>query len=191
MQSDEIRNAWQTQGSGAAPPTLEELRKKGEKFRSTIAKRNRREYVAMALMIPYFSYLAWTARPLLMRVGNGLIVAALVYIAYQLHRRTAISSGPGESSWQTCLAFHRAELVRQRDALRGVWKWYLGPLLPGIAAIEASFCMANFRKSGRAGLVSLVWPGIMALIVWWIGRLNLRKGAASIQRQIDELEMLR
>ena len=117
MQTDDIRHAWQAQGSGAAPLPLEELRRKGEQFRSTITRRNRREYVAMALMAPYFSYFAWRVHPWLMRVGNGLLVAALFYIAYQLHRRTAISADPSEASWQSCMAFHRAELIRQRDAL--------------------------------------------------------------------------
>ena len=189
MQSDDIRHVWQAQGSGAAPLPIEELRKRGEKFRSTIVRRNRREYIAITLMVPYFSYFAWTARPLLMRMGNGLIVAALFYIAYQLHRRTAISSGPEELPRQSCLAFYRAELVRQRNALRGVWKWYLGPLLPGIATIAASLCSASFRKSALAGLISVAWVGAMALFVWWIARLNLRNGAGRIQREIDELEI--
>ena len=60
MQNNDIRNLWQAQGSADAPLTLEELRKKGEKFRTTIARRNLREYIGVALMVPYFSYFAWT-----------------------------------------------------------------------------------------------------------------------------------
>jgi hypothetical protein len=188
MQTDDIRRAWQAQGSGAAPLPLEELRRKGEHFRSAIARRNRREFIAIALMIPYFGYFAWTVHPLLMRVGNGLIVAALFYIAYQLHRRTAITVDPSEASRQTCLAYHRAELVRQRDALLGVWRWYLAPLFPGIATIAASLCVASFRRSALAGLISVACFGVIALLVWWIARLNLRNGAEKIQRLLDELE---
>lgn len=187
MPNDDICNLWQGQGPGAAPPTLEELRRKGERFRSQIAWRNVREYVVAALMIPYFGYFVWTSRVPLMRVGNGLMIAGLLYMALQLHRRAAAADAPAEMAWKTCLEFHRAQLERQRDALASVWKWYLGPLVPGLATILAFGCMAGFRRSVLAGMGSIVVGGLMALALWWLGWVN-RKAAARIQRQIDALE---
>jgi len=187
MQNDEICNLWQAQGSGPAPLTLEELRRKGGKFRSQIARRNLREYVVTALMMPYFAYFAWTSRLPAMRMGNGLMMAGLLYMAYQLHRRAAAGEAPAEMAWKTCVAFHRAELERQRDALGGVWKWYLGPLVPGLATILGAGCMAGFQRSTLAGMVALAASGVVALGMAWIGRLNMRT-AAGIQRQIDALD---
>jgi hypothetical protein len=187
MQNDDIRNLWQAQGSGDAPLTLEELRKKGAKFRTTIARRNLREYVAVALMVPYFIYFAWTAGLPLMRVGNGLLAAALLYMAYQLHRRAPASPASGELAWKNCLAFHRAQLERQRDALSGIWSWYLGPLIPGFVMVSIAISIPLFHKSIRAGLLSLIWVVLPAVVFWQVARIN--KGAAArIQRQIDELE---
>ena len=54
--------------------------------------------------------------------------------------------------------------------------------------IAASLCVTSFRKSPLKGLISVLWVGVMALLVWSIARLNLRKGAEKIQREIDELE---
>jgi len=187
MPNNDIRNLWQAQGSADAPLTLEELRKKGAKFRTTIARRNLREYVLIALMAPYFSYFAWTARLPLMRVGNGLLAAALLYMAYQLHRRASASPAPGELAWRSCLAFHRAQLERQRDALSGVWSWYLGPLIPGFATIAIAIAIPLFHKSIPAGLLSFLWVAVPAVVLWWVARLN-KGAAAKIQRQIDELE---
>jgi hypothetical protein len=186
MQNNDIRNLWQAQGSADAPLTLEELRQKGEKFRTTIARRNLREYIGVALMVPYFSYFAWTSRLPLMRVGNGLLVAALLYMAYQLHRRASASSTPGELAWQSCLAFHRAQLERQRDALSGIWRWYLGPLIPGFATIAIAISIPLFHRSIGAGLLSFLWIAFPALVLWQVARCN-RGAAAKIQRQIDEL----
>jgi hypothetical protein len=187
MQNDDIRSLWQAQGSGDAPLTLEELRKKGAKFRTTIARRNLREYAAVALMAPYFSYFAWTARLPLMRVGNGLLAAALLYMAYQLHRRASASPAPEEMAWKSCLAFHRSQLERQRDALRGIWSWYLGPLIPGFATVAIAISIPVFRKSIGAGLLSFLWVAIPAVVLWQVARIN-KGAAAKIQRQIDELE---
>jgi hypothetical protein len=187
MPNDDIRSLWQAQGSADAPLTLEELRKQGAKFRTTIARRNRREYVAIALMVPYFSYFAWTAQLPLMRVGNGLLAAALLYMAYQLHRRASASAALGEMAWQSCLAFHRAQLERQRDALRGIWSWYLGPLIPGFVTIAIAIAIPLFHKSIRAGLLSFIWVVFPAVVLWQVARIN-KGAAAKIQRQIDELE---
>ena len=187
MQSDDMRNVWQAQGSETAPLTLEELRTKAARFNTRIAHRNLREYAIMALLVPYFCYFAWTARLPLMRVGNGLLAAALLYMAYQLHRRASASPAHGELAWQSCLAFHRAQLERQRDALSGIWSWYLGPLIPGFATITIAIAIPLFHRSIAAGLSSFLWIVLPAIGLWWIARIN-KRAAAKIQRQIDELE---
>ena len=188
MESDDMRNIWQSQG-GNGPVNLDELRRTAGKFRKTIARRNLREYVAIVLMVPYFSYFAWTSRLPLMRVGNGLIVAGLLYIAYELHRRASASSAPGELGWESCLAFHRAQLERQRNALSGIWKWYIGPLVPGLAMVCAAISQPMFRKSLAAGLLSLTWIAVPGAVFWMVARLN-KDAAAKLQRQIDELETM-
>jgi hypothetical protein len=190
MPNDDICKIWQTQGPAPAPPPLEELRKKAGKFRSRIARRNFREYLVSALLLPYFGYCAWTARfPMMTRAGNGLMMAGLVYMMYQLHKRASASAAPGDMGWKTCVAFHRAELERQRDALGGVWKWYLGPLVPGLATIAAAGCVAAFRRSTLAGMLTLLLSGAIALGMVWLGRLN-QKAAVKIQKQIDALDAL-
>jgi hypothetical protein len=187
MQNDDICHVWQAQGSGSAPLTIDELREKSEKFRSQIARRNLREYLVTALMMPYFGYFAWTTPLPVMRVGHVLMMAGLLYMVYQLHRRAAAADAPAEMAWKTCVAYHREELERQRDALDSVWKWYLGPLVPGLATILAAGCIAAFPRSTVAGILTLAGGGAVALLLWWIGRLN-QKAAARIQRQIDALE---
>jgi hypothetical protein len=121
-----------------------------------------------------------------MRAGNILMIGGLLYMAYQLHRRAAASDSPADLGWNTCLAFHRAELERQRDALASVWRWYLGPLMPGLAVLMGAGCIAGFRHSALAGMLSLMVVGVVALALRWMGRVN-RKAAAGIQRQIDAL----
>jgi len=187
MLSDDICKVWQSQGAGPSPLTIEEIRAKAGEFRSLIARRNFREYLASGLMVPYFAYCAWRTPLPLMRVGNLLEVAGLAYMAYQLHRRAAAASeAPAELALNTCADFYRGQLERQRDALSGVWKWYLGPLVPGLATILAASCIAAFHRSVLAAMLALAVGGVVALALWGLGRVN-QKAAAGIQRQIDGL----
>ena len=189
MESDDMRDVWQAQGSGAAPVTLEELRKRGKKFRSRIVWRNIREYVAAAVVVGWFGHGAWAGRSRLERIGDALVVAGALYVSFELHRRAAAAPAPGEWSRQNCLDFHRAQLIRQRDALASVWKWYIGPLVPGLAILMAQGCVTAFEHSLAVGLLSLVPLGAVALTLWFVGWLN-KRAAAKIQRQIDQLETL-
>ena len=185
--SDDMRNLWQAQGSGAAPLTLEELRAKAVKFNTRIARRNLREYAAVVVVVLWYGYGVWRAPALLMRVGDALVVAGAIYLAFELHRRAAASRTPGALAWQSCVDFHRAELVRQRDALSSVWKWYIGPLVPGLAVLLAPGCVTAFRHSVPTGLLSLTPVGVVALVLWLVVWVN-KKAASKLQRQIDALE---
>jgi hypothetical protein len=149
--------------------------------------RNRREYLAVAAVVLWFGYGAWASPVASMRVGDAMVVAGALYVACELHRRAAASPAPRELAGQSCLAFHRAQLARQRDALRSVWKWYIGPFVPGLAVVLAPGCVACFRRSAAIGLLSLIPVAAVALLLWLVGRLNGR-AAAGIQRQIDALE---
>ena len=187
MQNDDVCNLWQAQGSGPAPLTLEELRRKSDRFHSMIARRNLREYLVTALLVLFFGYFAWSSKAPLMRAGYGLTVAGLFYMAYQLHRQASAADVPAEMALKTCAAFHRAELERQREALRSVWKWYLGPMVPGLAMVMAPGVIAGFHRSPWIGIVTLVPVGVVALVFWWVGKLNA-KAAAWIQQQLEALD---
>jgi cytochrome c oxidase subunit IV len=186
---DDMCNVWQNQGPGPAPPPLEEIHRKAGKLHSQIFWRNIRESVVSALLVPYFGYCAWTARLPLAQVGNGLMVAGLLYMVYQLHRKASSAAAPADLGWKSCVAFYRAELERQRDALLSVWKWYLGPLVPGLATILAGASIAGFHRSTLIGMVAILPAGLVALLFWGVGRLN-RKAAGQLQKQIDALDAL-
>ena len=88
----------------------------------------------------------------------------------------------GRASW---LAFRRAELVRQRDLLRSIWLWYLGPFIPGLVVLIAAFARTSYVHAHPAVLlIDLLLFGAIFLA---IGRVNAR-GARKLQEQIDELD---
>jgi hypothetical protein len=87
------------------------------------------------------------------------------------------------------VASYRAQLIRQRDALRSVGAWYLAPFAPGMALLMLGRWFA-FRPADRPigldHMIILLSSAIVALGFFVVWLLNQR-GADWLQRRIDEL----
>jgi hypothetical protein len=177
---------WQTQPSDAPGPSLEDLRRRATQFERQIARRNAREYVATAAAAACFVVIFWRSSDALERLGAALVVGGLLYLVWQLRSRGAPLQLPAELGQTTGLDFLRRDLARQRDLLRGVWRWYLGPPLPGMAVLLIAAARAT---SGTPGAL---WPigvaaAMVTLVFAAIWSVNLR-AANALQARIDELD---
>jgi hypothetical protein len=181
--SRDPRELWQRQAVEATAPSLAKVREEAGAFGRTIRSRNRREYVAAALVMLFFGWRAVGAERAWERTGLLLIVAGTIYVTLQLARRGSARTPPAEAS---CLDYHRAELERQRDLLRGVWSWYLLPLVPGLAVLLGGQVLAHPGSAWRVAVAAL----FCALLFAGIGWIN-RRAALELERQIDELEVSR
>ena len=188
MSEQELHRLWRDQPAAAESFDPQELRRKADDWHRVVSKRNRREYVAGAIAALAFLWFAVSAHDAWTRIGCITAIAGLVIALYQLHRRAAAAE-PDPAEFGTPVALHyRAELCRQRDALRSVWLWYIAPLLPGPAIMLLGPYMSG--RSAGGGLNDLIgfliFAVIMALILW------LNSYAASrIQRRIDQLDRSR
>jgi len=179
---DDLKNVWQNQTVEANQMSLDELRRKAGKFQKRIRNRNLREYAASAFAVAAFGYYIWRFPPL--RLGSGLMIAATLYMVYQLHTRGAAKTVPAALGMGTCRDFHRRELEQQRDLLRDIWKWYLLPCVPGLLAFLAVPVM--YLAPGKwLGVVPLIL--LCAVFFYGIASLNQR-AARRLQQQIDELD---
>lgn len=180
----EARRLWQDHENPeeAIEMTTAELAERAEALQTRVRRRNRLEYAAALLVAVVFAAYCWTAPGWITRVGAGLVVLGTALVAHALHRRGGARALPGDPAvdW---LAFQRRELVRQRDLLRDVWRWYLGPLVPGLAMFLAGIAVEVPGAGVPALLTAAGTAGVFALI--WL--LNAR-AAARLQRQIEMLD---
>ena len=91
-----------------------------------------------------------------------------------------------------CLNFHRRELERHRDLVRGLWRWTLVPLLPWAALISVGRWIGASPPGRSAALDHLI---ILASAVFMLETGTLiwlwqQHRADRLQDQIDELDAL-
>lgn len=185
MNDDDLQQLWQAQPAPAVSTFDEQdLARRARAFQRNVRIRNAVETVAAVLVVCCFGFYLWAFPQPLMRLGSALTIAATCFVTWQLHRRAA-SRPPAADASLPSRAFHRAQLVRQRDALRSVWLWYVAPFVPGMVlfrwGVEAQLgAAAPFARGLGANL------GIAAVLVL-VAAVNLL-AARRLQKQIDQLD---
>lgn len=179
---DDARLLWREQAVPALQPLpADALAAQARQLQYTVGRRNRRETVAAALVAVVFLAYAWVFPHWLTKLGALLTVAGVGVMLWQLRRRASVRSAP-EALGASLLQFHRAELARQRDALRAVWRWYVAPLVPGLALF---LCGRQIENGQWRPGVFVATAAVLAGVVW----LNHR-AARRLQREIDDLDTL-
>ena len=140
---EDPRSVWQCQTVEHTVMSLDDIRRKARSYQGKIRFRNGLEYAAVVFITLFFSRTIWTIHHLVMQVGAGMCIAGGWYMAWQLHKRGPAREVPADLGAVTCLGFHRDELARQRDLLRDTWRWYLCPLIPGLAVLTIGAGLAN------------------------------------------------
>lgn len=190
--NDPLKDAWRSQPVELTKMTAMELAAAATKFERKINRRNLIEYVAGAVAILAFSaegvflFREWVAR-----TGAALIIVGLVFILWQLHLRASPRRAPAEGSPESLMTFQRAQLVRQRDALRWVPVWYILPVVPGMIVMGVG--VGTHPRPGMSLQHSLVgmaasWTvvGLVFVIIWLLNAL----GAAKLDREIDKIDRM-
>jgi hypothetical protein len=179
----DLQALWQSQSPDGKAIALDEIRQMAQHLEHKAARRNRREFVAAAIVVAVFGWSVFTAPSALLRIGAGLSIAAAIAVAYMLHLWGTAPMLPSDLALTSALEFHRVQLERQRDLLRGAWWWYLLPFAPGFLVFEIGQALAHPERMSRIIATSVV---VMASGVGIYAR--NRRGAARIQGRIDRLK---
>jgi hypothetical protein len=183
----ELKELWQSQKTEGVRMSVAEMQASAGKFQRRIQGRNAREYVASAVMVVFFGFEFWRAGDLLVRTGFALLIAGLCTLAWQLHVRGSWSPLPADAGLSSYVEYKRRELVRQRDALNSVWRWYLGPLVPGMAVLLLAFFRANPGHLKHPAFIVVPEAIFFAAVSFVIAKLN-SNAARRLQKEIDELD---
>ncbi len=183
MNRNDPRGLWQQQEVERITLTIDQVRARATAFERRIRNRNIREYIAGVVVIAAFGLQLWRAQGWRV-IPPALMLLATIYVLFQLHRRAGVRSVPADMGLRGSIEFHRMEMERQRDAVRGVWNWYLLPFVPGLIAalvVTAVDHGINGRVVGMGVFFILIFAGIWALN---------KRGAQKLDRKIQELKAM-
>src|SRR5262249_18934505 len=180
---DDLQALWQSQPRTDAALSLEEIHTAQRRLEERIGRRNRREYIAAAIVVIAYGAIVWVGPSAALRAGGGLVIAATLWVVHKLRVHGGASPLPADLAVTTAVEFHRAELERQRDLLRSVWLWALLPFAPGMAA----FAIGLARQRPERTLHVVAFAVASAVLMAALHVLN-RRAAARIQRRLDRLE---
>jgi hypothetical protein len=186
MNEQDLKQLWKSQPAETAAFSTNELRARALAFQRRITRRNLLEYAAGAAVIAWYCVRFWLHPSLLVRTGCVLVVLGVGVVLYQLHRRLGSRTPPPENLGMPSLAFHRAELVRQRDGLRDAWLWYVAPFVPGMAVVMWGLEteLAGPQSAWRGAVIPLAILALAAVGVAWLNR----RAANQLQVEIDALD---
>jgi hypothetical protein len=185
-----LRSLWQKMPTDPVSISAEEMRAKAKAFERRVRRRNFIEYGAIIFVVVLFSWHATWPKPAtpLWPIANILIALGALYMGFNLHRLARAASASPAASVTGLIDFHRAELVRQRNALATVWRWYVLPFTPGVVL----WLVAQWVGAPAAAQTKTAMGILMVAIICIAGfagiiLLNLL-GAARLQRMIEDLD---
>jgi hypothetical protein len=169
--------------------SVEEVRLRADGFHRKVSWRNARESFAALAATVFLAVGMWQADDAFSRLGYALAIAGLAYMCWHLFTGAAPRRMPQDLGTANCLVFHRRELERQRDMLLHIWRWYLGPMVPGLVVLLVAVLRLNPRHRPHFGLMIAGYGvvfGAFFVFVWWLNQ----RAANCLQRKIDELDRL-
>ncbi len=181
---DDFRDLWQKQEVEEMKISIEELRAKAAKFRGRIRSRNIREWAACLVVIVFFGAMCVKVPQMVPRIAYALIVGGAIYVAWHLQMRGTPNSLPADMGRVNSIEFYRSELERQRKLLNSIWKWYLGPLIPGMALL---IVYGIVKAAPGQRWFPIVYAVLACGFFWLVGWINQR-AAQRLSRQIVELD---
>lgn len=183
MNDQDLKSLWKSQSVEPGDFSLKQLQRDASTFERMIVRRNRIEYAACLLVALIFGAYGWffSSENAVMQVSCALMVLGSFVVMVQLHRHASIKAAPGADLALPYIAYLRRELERQRDALRSVWLWYIGPTVPGMSVFV--WALAHENPADFPWEITLIFIVPTLAVV----AMNLL-AAQKLQQKIDQLD---
>lgn len=189
---DDTRTIWQNQKTEGIRIPIQEVRRKAEKFERKVFWKNALSYFVGLIGAAFMAYcLVWDRYPkdILVRMGLSLTVAAVLYVLWQIHRRSPSRRVQAELGVESCLDHYRKELESRRDHHLRFWK-DIGPVIPGVVILLVAKARIHPSHPQHAGwvLAGVITVSAVAVLYFWR---QSTACARKLQNEIDALDALR
>jgi hypothetical protein len=176
-----VQKLWREQPQKEKVMALNEIRARARQFERKVRRWNIAAGALFLILFAGNAWEVWAQDDTLERIGDLLIMAALVYVAYRYRDYGRVPPMPASLGLTSCADFYRAQLVRQRDLSRGSWR-YLLPFAPGLA-LTVMGRAAEGRPTSQVVAMSVLCVLLFAGCAWVNAR-SVRK----LEKEIEALD---
>ena len=195
MSDDNIKTLWQAQHMEDIAVSLSDLQERARSFRNRVRWRNVALVVYSLFNIAAGAALIAMGRFPSMTYPMLLMIAAHLFVLWQVSIRVGARSLPAGVPGQALIDFLRGESQRQRDALSGAWLWYILPFMPAFLwelGIWLHGILAHLGTQEQATNIKLFALTVVVAIAFWsVAWMLFARGARKLCSQIEALDRLR
>jgi hypothetical protein len=189
----DLKTVWKDQPSEEnAMTSLAEVRARAARLQAGIRLRNLALYAYSAFSIAVSIWLIARGAFPAMRYPMLMMVAAHLFVLWQINRRIRARRLPDETPAQPALDFHREQLERQAQGLSKAWLWYMTPfLVPFIWELGIMLHRIQTGEAPPENLRLFVVLVVTALLFWTAVLLAFSRAALRSQLEIERLNALK
>lgn len=181
--TDPIQTLWAGAEGDARPPSTDVLRDRARTLRRRTRIRDTVEYASGLIGVGVFVLYGTVAANALVAAGCALTIAGTLAVMVGLWRRR-LRRAPDDAAAASA-GYLRDLLVRQRDMLASIGRWYLAPVVPGMLVFLAGrwVDLAARRDAASATVVigaALAVIGLVGALVLWANHRAARALTADI-----------
>lgn len=189
----DFKTVWKTQASEVNEmSSLAEVRARADRFQAGIRWRNVALYAYSAFSIIVSVWLIARGAFPAMKYPMLLMVAAHLFVLWQINRRITARRLPADMAVQPALDFHREQLERQAHGLSRAWLWYMMPFL--VPFLWELGIMLNRIQTGALPPESIrlfIVFVVVAACFWTAVLLAFSRAALRTQLEIERLKAVK
>jgi len=170
---------------------ISELRARADRFQAHVRLRNVIFYAYAAFNIGVSIWLIATGRLSAFLYPMLLMIAAHLFVLWQVNRRIGSRPLPGDSGARPVLDVYRDELRRQADGLKGAWLWYIAPFMPPFLWELAIWVQRYQAGVARWDLRTFLFTIFGAVCFWTAVWLAFSRASIRLQLKIERLNALK
>jgi hypothetical protein len=189
---DDLKTVWKnqrTEDNGMI--SLADVRARADGLQAHVRMRNVVFYAYALFNIGASFWLMSTGRLSAYVYPMLLMVAAHLWVLWQVNRRIGARPLPGDMGGRPALDFYRDELKRQAGGLSRAWLWYIAPFMPAflwelaiwLQRIQARTAVLDFRV--------FLFCVFGAVCFWTAVWLAFSRASVRLQLQIERMNALK
>lgn len=157
--------------------SLDEIHKK-------IKYRDLREYIAIGIVIPVFTFCAYSVPNLLSKVASVLIIGYALFVALKLRNAKKYKPSAFTETYLEYLYKSKEYLIYQKRLLDNVIYWYI---LPGISLTMVFTLGLGVTDRLKPILRVVIANVVIAIVVYYLNKRAVQKELNPRLSKIDEL----